>query len=229
VTGDLTLRREWEGEYVADLARQLSQMAPVYFVCGNHEAACRDLPALLQALADNGVRVLHPSGREALVRPGGSIRVAGTGGSIMMAGIADPRFHAREPAQWGANLAGLRGGVDGDPYTVLLSHRPERFAEYTQAGFDLVLAGHAHGGQIRLPGIGGLYAPDQGFLPRYSCGCSQAGRTAMVVSRGLGDSGPFLRLFNPPELVMVRLVALDAGQPPWAAIPGTFAVHPGRG
>jgi predicted MPP superfamily phosphohydrolase len=88
---------------------------------------------------------------------------------------------------------------------VLLSHRPEYSSQYAALGFDLVLAGHAHGGQVRIPLIGALYAPDQGWLPRYTSGVHASGRTKMIVSRGLGNSWFKIRVFNRPELVVVRL------------------------
>ncbi len=93
----------------------------------------------------------------------------------------------------------------GNAYTVLLSHRPEQLDVYTANGTDLALCGHAHGGQIRLPFIGGLFAPNQGFFPKYTAGVHQKGRTKMVVSRGLGNSLAPLRINNRPELVVLTL------------------------
>ena len=90
-------------------------------------------------------------------------------------------------------------------FSILLSHRPELFDTYAKSGVDLVLTGHAHGGQARLPGIGGLIAPDQGLLPEYDMGVYKQDQTEMVVSRGLGNSLFPLRFNNPPELVMVEL------------------------
>ena len=90
-------------------------------------------------------------------------------------------------------------------YTLLLSHRPERFSKSIELGFDLVLTGHAHGGQFRLPFIGGIYAPQQGFFPKYTSGLHTSGETSMVVSRGLGHSSIPIRLNNRPELVIIEL------------------------
>ena len=95
--------------------------------------------------------------------------------------------------------------VPQEGFTVLLSHRPELMEIYTQFDIDLVLTGHAHGGQIRLPWIGALYAPGQGFFPEYDAGLYRQGDTQMIVSRGIGNSLFPLRINNPPEVVLVTL------------------------
>ena len=90
-------------------------------------------------------------------------------------------------------------------YRIILSHRPEHFKKYVAAGYDLVLSGHAHGGQFRLPVIGGLYAPGQGILPEYDSGVYTDGRTDMVVSRGIGNSGFPIRFNNNPEVILLTI------------------------
>ena len=90
-------------------------------------------------------------------------------------------------------------------YNVVLCHRPELFNGYVRAQADLVLTGHAHGRQIRLPFIGGLFAPHQGFFPKYTEGIHHQGETDMVISRGLGNSVLPVRINNTPELVVVTL------------------------
>jgi len=99
--------------------------------------------------------------------------------------------------------------VGDDVYSILLSHRPERVEAYHSSGFDLVVAGHAHGGQVRIPGIlNGLYAPNQGFYPKYADGRYALGETLMIVGRGLSRSG-LPRVFNPPELVIIDVEPAD--------------------
>ena len=99
-------------------------------------------------------------------------------------------------------MAGLPG------YRILLAHRPEAIDEYRQMDFDLILSGHAHGGQWRIPGwINGVYAPGQGFFPRYAGGVYPLDDLVMIVSRGLSNNTWVPRIFNPPELVMIELTA----------------------
>lgn len=93
-----------------------------------------------------------------------------------------------------------RGG-----YTILLSHRPELFDVYVESGVDLVFSGHAHGGQFRIPFIGGVVAPNQGVFPKYDAGIFAEGNTNMVVSRGVGNSIIPFRVNNRPEVIIIEL------------------------
>ena len=95
------------------------------------------------------------------------------------------------------------------PFHILLSHRPEFFRLYAACGADLAFAGHAHGGQWRLPSGRGVFAPGQGFFPAYTCGLYRRGNAVMAVSRGLGGRAPVPRLHNRPELVLVTLEPED--------------------
>ena len=99
-------------------------------------------------------------------------------------------------------LADPEGG-----YTILLSHRPELFDVYAASQIDLVFSGHAHGGQFRLPWIGGLVAPNQGLFPQYDAGLYTSGNTQMFVSRGIGNSIIPLRFNNRPEIVLAELIS----------------------
>jgi predicted MPP superfamily phosphohydrolase len=199
-TGDLTYLGLWNAEDIEDLARQLKDIAPVYFVSGNHDVLSDDLPSLLDQLSGYGIQVLE--GESTVISRGTE--------SIKVAGIQDPRAFRQQGGtgrtidRWKTALASLRDSL-GDRYTVLLSHRPEHFAQYASLGFDLVLSGHAHGGQIRLPFAGALYAPEQGWLPQYASGVQVSEGTRMIVSRGLGNSWFPIRFLNRPELVVVRL------------------------
>ena len=112
-------------------------------------------------------------------------------------------MYGEVPAMVSTKLNSLTGDENG--YTILLSHRPELFDTYVSCGVDLVLSGHAHGGQFRLPLIGGLVAPNQGLFPKYDAGLYTDGGTNMVVSRGLGNSIIPIRFNNRPEIVLVEL------------------------
>ena len=97
--------------------------------------------------------------------------------------------------------------TENGEFTVLLSHRPELFDAYTDHGMDLVLSGHAHGGQFRLPFIGGLVAPNQGLFPEYDAGIYTENNTNMLVSRGVGNSILPFRINNRPEVILIELQA----------------------
>ncbi len=185
VTGDLVNGRPMGN--ALKFIEGAAAIAPLYFVPGNHEAHGERYMSLRPELQKRGAILLE----ERAVYPKEGLRLCG---------VLDPRFHEWEPEL----LPRLAGKGQGE-FRVLLSHRPERLEAYASAGFDLVFCGHAHGGQFRLPGVGGLYAPDQGIFPRRTAGIHTMGKTRMVVSRGLGNSSFPLRLNNRPELVAVRL------------------------
>ena len=185
ITGDLIDSRRTDVETALSFVRLAAELAPVYYVPGNHESRVSEYRDLKQGLLALGVTVLENE-KTALVR---------AGEKLTLLGMMDPDF-----GRPGMDLAGEKEG-----YTLLLSHRPERFGEYVASGVDLVFSGHAHGGQARLPFIGGVIAPHQGFFPEYDAGVFSSGNTTMVVSRGLGNSAFPLRFNNRPELVIVEL------------------------
>ena len=204
VTGDLA-SPDWRRALSSqELIRRLPALAPVFFVTGNHEIYSRDLPGLVAFLEGLGVRVL----------PNSSTSVERGGQAIVLAGVNDLEAFAKGRRSWTASLGAwrsalteLRKSIAPERYVILLSHRPEFIQDYAQAGFDLVLTGHAHGGQIRLPFFGPLYAPGQGRLPRFTSGTHTLSGTTLVVSRGLGRGMSPLRFLNRPEVVIVRLKA----------------------
>ena len=121
------------------------------------------------------------------------------GQAITLIGLSDPDF--RQP--FADHLRALTASEEG--FTILLSHRPESFGLYISCGVDLVFSGHAHGGQVRIPFVGGLVAPHQGFFPEYDSGLYREDSTAMLVSRGLGNSIVPLRINNRPEVIVAIL------------------------
>lgn len=200
LTGDLVDSRHTDVDAALSFAREAAKIAPSYYVTGNHEARLEDLEQLLTGLEEAGVTILQNE----------SILLDREGHSIVFSGVEDPSFHDDPLLHdtegiWERNLESL--SPEEGRYTILLSHRPEYFAFYEKLGFDLVLAGHAHGGQFRLPGIGGLWAPGQGLFPEYDAGLYQQGGTAMAVSRGLGNSLFPFRVNNRPEIVAITLQA----------------------
>ena len=174
----------------------LAEVWPVYYVTGNHEFWTGRVEEVKDLLRAHGAVVLE----------GESVTVTAAGQILRIGGIDDP--YVGEDV-WREQLGAVTAAQDGAHVSVLLTHRPERVENYAGRGFDLVLAGHAHGGQWRLPGlINGLIAPNQGLFPRYAGGRYDLGEgTDMIVSRGLArESTRIPRLYNRPELVVVDVV-----------------------
>lgn len=195
VVGDLVDRyRGMDWDYVQAAAEGLAQIAPVYYVTGNHEWALGDVPALKETLADAGWTVL--SNQYVTLKSGGD--------SIVLAGIDDPNGYAdqKRPEELTAELyADL-----GHPFWILLAHRNDRFeSQYSLLGADLTISGHGHGGMIRLPFTDGLIGTQRDWFPSYTAGFYQANGNSVFVSRGLGNSGPSFRLFNRPEVAVLTL------------------------
>lgn len=189
IPGDIVNRRKPNLELIYTFIEAAGQIAPIYYVPGNHESALVNFPDLFTGLQVRGVNLLLDRG----------VYLEKEGEEIFLFGLVDPRFSTKSLPQ---RLQELK---EPTKYQILLSHRPEYFATYVANEIDLVFAGHAHGGQIRLPLIGGLVAPGQGLFPKYTKGKYSTYETDMVVSRGLW-SGLFpLRVNNYPELVLVTL------------------------
>ena len=201
ITGDLIDSRHTDIEIALNFVRQAIKIAPVYYVTGNHEARVREYTELKTGLADAGVIVLENQ----------QVQITREGESITLIGIDDPSFQEDylfgDAASVSASaLSELQN--ESDSYTILLAHRPELFDTYVDAGVNLVFSGHAHGGQFRLPFIGGLVAPNQGFFPEYDAGLFFEGVTTMIVSRGVGNSIIPLRFNNRPEIVVAELKSM---------------------
>lgn len=192
VTGDLLDCRLPDTNIALDFMERALQIAPVYYVTGNHEIALYNLyPEFERKLTEAGVTVLN---NEAVTLTQGDAQ-------ITLLGLCDPNTESLDKS---GRIALMQDYADRG-YTVVLSHRPELFDEYCAANADLVLTGHAHGGQIRLPFIGGLYAPGQGVMPTYDAGLFEQDNTVMYCSRGIGNSLFPIRFNNRPELPIITL------------------------
>ena len=191
ITGDFIDRRNSDIEISLDFARLAVNIAPVYYVSGNHENGSAKYEKLKSELEYIGVKVLDNKIAELKIRSS----------SINLIGIKDYSFYDDEKS-FPKDLQSL---VNRDQFNILLSHRPELMDIYVESGVDLVLTGHTHGGQIRLPLIGGIAAPDQGLFPKYDSDIHLENTTSMIVSRGLGNSIIPVRVFNRPELVVINL------------------------
>lgn len=201
ITGDLIDANHTDVRIALGFVQESVRIASTYYVTGNHEAASPQYDTLKAGIEAAGVIVLEDE----------TVYIEQDGETISLLGLADPDFTIRGdmfdeiPAMVSTKLRNLVDDESG--YAILLSHRPELFETYVDSGIDLVFSGHAHGGQFRLPFIGGLVAPNQGLFPKYDTGLYTDGGTSMVVSRGIGNSIIPFRFNNRPEIVLVELNA----------------------
>jgi predicted MPP superfamily phosphohydrolase len=186
-----------------ELIASLSSKYPCYYVSGNHEFWSGKADEFKDILASCGVTVLE----------GESDILEAQGGQIRISGIDDPDTdrYASRSVPYAQQIEQLSVNADDEIYTVLLSHRPERISDLLPLSPDLVVSGHAHGGQWRIPFIleNGLFSPNQGLFPKYTNGEYFFGNTELIVSRGLArESTRIPRLFNRPEIVIITLAGI---------------------
>ncbi len=199
ITGDLVDRRKYNEENALSFIDKISPIAPIYYVNGNHEAWSGKFESLEKKLKDKGVIVLRNE----------SLYYEKDKEKLLIIGVDDPAFnttsHSEDYMNEGIMKKELFNVNNKDSFRILLSHRPELFELYVHNNIDLAFTGHAHGGQVILPFIGGIVSPNQGFWPKYYKGMYEKNNTVMVVSRGLGNSIIPQRIFNRPEIVSVTL------------------------
>ncbi|MER1986495.1 MAG: metallophosphoesterase [Solibacillus sp.] len=193
ITGDVVDSRRYDLERSMQAVRQLVDIADVYYVLGNHEVALNKMTEIYDVMTEAGVRVLAND----------AVNFERDGEQLAIVGIEDPLMGKSVPDMLDTALE----DVHADTFTLLLSHRPEQFKSYVAQEMDVVFTGHAHGGQVRLPFIGGLAAPTQGMFPKYTAGVFEENETYMVISRGLGNSIFPYRIFNLPEIIVLELQA----------------------
>lgn len=202
LTGDMIDRRRTDIDAAMEFIEKAVGIAPVYFVTGNHEELSGRYKEFRQRLLYSGVTLLYNS----------AVTLEHNGAAFSLLGIADAVYfgYSKKTGGEAGDLLNhtLKALADKAPrFKILLTHRPELIDIYSQCGIDLVICGHAHGGQVRLPFIGGLLAPGQGVFPKYTSGIYHVKNTSMAVSRGLGNSTFPLRIFNPPEIISLTLLS----------------------
>ena len=216
--GDMPDRNHTDFEACRELIKGLGTVAPTYYVNGNHESSLDDklVNSMYEYMERCGWTILSDKGCAAHIM---SRIKAGTSYKIAIAGISQETLNESrgwdrtspvhdveliaETGRKAVRSAKAAAGAD-DAFTALLVHEPQFVSDYTESGADLIVCGHAHGGQIRIPGTGiGLFAPEQGILPKYTSGIYDCGGTKMAVSRGLGNSTFPFRVFNRPEIVVI--------------------------
>jgi predicted MPP superfamily phosphohydrolase len=198
-TGDLIDKFKYDEKAAFTFIDMISDIAPIYYVTGNHESASGKFNILESKLKSKGIHVLR--NENAIINRSGD--------NIVIAGIDDPCFRKMPDNDhdkvFELNLKDSLKNAPKNTFKILLAHHPEMFTLYSKYNFDVVFSGHAHGGQFRIPFAGGLYAPDQGYFPEYTSGKHSLNNSSMIVSRGLGNSVIPQRIFNMPEIVVLTL------------------------
>lgn len=198
ITGDLIDRRRTKDDQgmlpALTLLKELSSRFPTARVDGNHEVRSEVAPRFRYLADRTGAQ--NVTGRGLTVQKGDD--------RLVVFGVPDTAVYEYDEDAWRRGMHDVHTPYKNE-FCIALSHRPQYFSDYVKAGLPLVLCGHAHGGQVRLPVVGGLFAPEQGILPKYTAGLHRDNDTTMVVSRGLGNSGFPIRFGNRPELVVLTL------------------------
>lgn len=202
ITGDLIDRRRYNKATALVLLEKLVDIAPIYYVTGNHEWWSGKYGELRKDIERLGVHILSDEKIE--IKYGKEI--------LNVIGIDDPAKYYKEYSKPDNGYKIINSKIDilledikEDQVKILLSHRPELFELYKGKNIDLILCGHAHGGQIRLPFIGGILSPNQGLFPKYDGGKYYYNEVNMIVNRGLGNSIAPIRVFNKPEVGVIIL------------------------
>lgn len=196
VTGDAIDSRRTNMDIAIDYLSQVAKIYPTYYVTGNHERRISDYNKFEESLIKSKVKVLNNQFE--------NIKIGNE--EISLIGMKDISFITSDDksVEYLSILNNIKKETNNN-FTILLSHRPDIIDVYSKANVDLVFTGHAHGGQIRLPFTDGLFAPNQGLLPKYTSGKFKEDNTEMIVSRGLGNSLFPFRIFNRPELIVTTL------------------------
>ncbi len=194
ITGDLIDSRRTNIERGIYLVRELVKIAPIYYVSGNHEGRIEEYPYFEKQIKEEGVIVLNCEKAQYKC--------------FDIFGLQDPGFYCKDKnhGELAADkkLKQMNITKDNEHLNILLAHRPHYFETYCKYDLDYIFSGHAHGGQMRLPIVGGLYAPGQGILPKYDGGIYKKDHTTMILSRGLGNSLFPLRIFDDPQIIAIE-------------------------
>ncbi len=206
ITGDI-IHVDGDFAHSFSAVKELAKISPTYYVSGNHESVLTCFKSFSEKMRSVGVKILDNE-TETLRR--------GDDG-IVLIGMSDPTFFTAPQGgvkkdAFKQKLDEILSGIPDETFRMVLSHRPELHEFYVSRNIDLTFTGHAHGGQVRCPLIGALYAPNQGLFPRYTDGMKSIGERYTVISRGLGKSNPVPRIFNPPELAVVTLRSAKASE-----------------
>lgn len=208
ITGDLVDAQRYNVENTLEFIDAIKDIAPIYFVYGNHDIGIEGdshYTRMVEDLEDRGVIFLNIK-KDTITIGEDSINIIGIQDPSVVYAIERFAYLESSEEKTRAMIEEVLEEIeDDDDFTLMLAHRPEYFEVYTDYNIDLVLTGHAHGGQFRIPFVGGLYAPNQGLFPKYTSGVHSSNNTEMIISRGLGNSRFPIRIFNTPEIVSITL------------------------
>lgn len=188
ITGDIIDMNRSGYDNSLELLGGVADIAPTYYVTGNHERGTDEYEFVREKILEEDIFLLEDK----------VVEVEKNGETISIIGLDSDSIQSNVLEQ-------LVSQTDESDLRVLLAHNPEEITYYSECGADIAFCGHAHGGQIRLPFTQGLYAPDQGLLPKYTAGAHEYGDLTEYISRGIGNSGFPWRIFNRPEIVCVTL------------------------
>ncbi|MEF9951613.1 MAG: metallophosphoesterase [Clostridium sp.] len=209
ITGDIIdSRRTKKGSYssIEYLLDGINKISPIYYVSGNHEHRSNLYNDLVCILKKFNVKIIDNRSLQ-IIRNSSSIYIQGLEDIYS---ISKGRIQNEHLEIFSHSLSRISKNNSDKNYKVMITHRPEFIELYSRENINLILCGHAHGGQIRIPFIGGILSPSQGFFPKYSEGLHKINNTKMIISRGLGNSIFPFRVFNPPEIVSIVIKKEDA-------------------
>lgn len=199
VGGDMVNKYSSDNHVMRELLPQLAEIAPTYCVLGNHELALKDEIDFKKDIDSTGAKLLENE----------MVTLNINGEKILLGGLSDfpyyefnaPDYDTPERYFWDDFKESSK-----DCYSILLHHQPEYISNHVEdAKIDLIMCGHTHGGAVQIPFVGGVFSPNQGFFPKYDKGEFDLYDTKMIVSAGLGDAYPILRLNNCPEISVVEI------------------------
>ncbi|MDD4689844.1 MAG: metallophosphoesterase [Eubacteriales bacterium] len=175
----------------------IKDIAPMFYVSGNHEYWSGDIENIKETIKSYGVTILEDEYKEIVVNDM----------PIIIAGVDDPEWTRYEKKDNRKSMdKNFKELADKPQFKILVAHRPEQIETYKKYPFDLVVSGHAHGGQVRIPFVlNGMLAPNQGWFPKYAGGMYKHGNLTHIVSRGVSYNPRLPRIFNPPEIVVIDI------------------------
>ena len=198
ITGDVLDSYNNDMDIAYNILSQLAIIAPCYFVSGNHELRLpEEYEQLINIMKKLNITYMNNS----------NLLITKNNESINLVGVEDYNFFKNEDnLNHRANfIETLKELYSPDHFNILLSHRPEKFPIYADIRYELIFSGHAHGGQWRIPFVGGIFSPSQGFFPKYTNGNYVLEDSTLIVSQGLGNSSFPIRINNRIELVLATL------------------------